>query len=171
MKKSDIKKMPVYYDRYINLLNDIDLTEALKQYGPNLLTEIRQSLIRTGDKVYSPGKWTVKEIIQHLIDSERVFTYRSLRFARNDKTELPGYDENAFAAESNAGKRDLDDMLTEFELVRKTTLCLFESFDENMLNRDGVCSNKKISVLALGFVMAGHVLHHVNVIREKYISL
>ena len=171
MKKSDIKKMPVYYDRYINLLNDIDLTEALKQYGPNLLTEIRQSLIRTGDKVYSPGKWTVKEIIQHLIDSERVFSYRALRFARNDKTELPGYDENVFVMESKAGERDIYDMLYEYDLLRKSTVCLFDSLDETMLCRTGVCFDKEISVLALGFTMAGHTLHHTNVIREKYFSL
>lgn len=171
MKKSDIKEMPVYFDRYINSIDDIELSDALENYGPNLLSINKQSLMNAGDKVYAPGKWTVKEIIQHLIDSERVFSYRALRFARNDRTELPGYDENIYAAESNSGKRDLNDMLTEFDLLRRSTVCLFRSFDKTMLSRKGVCFNKEISVLALGFVMAGHVLHHSNVIREKYFSL
>ena len=105
MKKSDIKEMPVYFDRYINSIDDIELSDALENYGPNLLSINKQSLMNAGDKVYAPGKWTVKEIIQHLIDSERVFSYRALRFARNDRTELPGYDENIYAAESNSGKR------------------------------------------------------------------
>ncbi len=171
MKRSDIKVLPVYFDRYINLIEDIELTEALEKFGANILTENKKELNETGDKVYAKGKWTVKEIIQHLIDSERVFSYRALRFARNDKTELPGYDENVFALESKAGERDIDDMLTEFDLLRKSTVCLFNSFDKTMLGRTGVCFNKNISVLALGFVMAGHTLHHTNVIKEKYFSL
>lgn len=171
MKKSDIKVMPVYFDRYINSIDDIELSDALINYGANLLTKNKHKLAEAGDNIYAPGKWTVKEIIQHLIDSERVFSYRALRFARNDKTELPGYDENAFALESKAGERDIDDMLTEFDLLRKSTVCLFNSFDKTMLGRNGVCFNKEISVLALGFVMAGHTLHHTNVIKEKYFSM
>ncbi len=171
MKRSDIKIMPVYFDRYINLIEDIELKEALEKSGANILEENKRELIETGDKVYAEGKWTVKEIIQHLIDSERVFSYRALRFARNDKTELPGYDENVFVMESKAGERDIYDMLSEYDLLRKSTVCLFDSFDETMLGRTGVCFDKEISVLALGFTMAGHTLHHTNVIREKYFSL
>ncbi|HMS64471.1 MAG TPA: DinB family protein [Ignavibacteria bacterium] len=171
MKKADIKVMPKYYDTYINEVENIDLSDALIKYGPNLLEAEKEHLTNIGNKVYTPGKWTVKEIIQHLIDSERVFNYRALRFARNDKTVLPGYEENDYAKESNADSRSIEDLLTEFANLRRSTLDMFNSFDDEMLQREGICFNTNVSVLALGFVLAGHVLHHTNVIREKYFSL
>lgn len=171
MKKSDIKILPKYYDTYINKIEDIELKEALYNFGPNLLDTEKENLISIGDKVYAPGKWTVKEIIQHLVDSERVFNYRALRFARNDKTELPGYEENDYAVESNANIRSVEDLLNEFSNLRKSTIDLFSSFDEAMLMREGFCFSKNVSVLALGFIMAGHTLHHFNVIKEKYFGL
>ncbi len=171
MKRSDIKFLPVYFDRYIMLVEDIELTDALAKYSPEILLAKREKLINAADKTYAPGKWTVKEIIQHLIDSERVFNYRSLRFARNDKTVLPGYEEDKFALESDANRRSVDDLLNEFSTLRKSTLDLFNSFDTEMLYREGICYDKNISVLALGFVMAGHLLHHTNVIEQKYLSL
>lgn len=169
MKKSDIKIMPMYFERYIELIEDIELTDALSKFSPDILD--KEMLKNIGDKVYAPDKWSVKEIIQHLIDSERVFNYRSLRFARNDKTILPGYEENEFAIQSKANKRSIDDLLNEYKTARKSTIDLFKSFDDTMLQREGNCFSKDISVLALGFVMAGHLLHHSNVIKEKYMNL
>lgn len=171
MKKSDIKILPKYYDTYINKVDNIELIDALNNFGPNLLAGEKEILINLGDKVYAPGKWTVKEIIQHLIDSERIFNYRALRFARNDKTDLPGYEENEYAIESNANTRNIDDLLNEFIILRKSTIYLFTSLDEKMLMREGVCFNTNVSVLALGFIMSGHTLHHTNVMKEKYFGL
>jgi hypothetical protein len=171
MKKSEIKVLPEYYDTYINKVEDIELKEALNNFGPNLLEVEKGNLISIGDKVYAPGKWTIKEIMQHLIDSERVFNYRALCFARNDKTELPGYEENDYAVESNANVRSIEDLLNEFTNLRKSTIDLFSSFDEAMLMKEGFCFSKNVSVLALGFIMAGHTQHHFNVMKEKYFNL
>lgn len=171
MKQSDIKSMPEYFDRYIKSVEDIELTDALSKYSVKLFYPYLEKLTETGNKTYAPGKWTVKDILQHLIDSERVFCYRALRFARNDKTELPGYDENKFASEALADLRTLEDMLKEMDSVRKSSIELFGSFSDKMLMRDGICFNKNISVLAIGFVIAGHTFHHFNFIKENYLTL
>ncbi|MEO8210661.1 MAG: DinB family protein [bacterium] len=171
MKKSDIKVQPEYFERYINLLEDMRLSEAMDKYGKNLFENDKEKLISAGDKVYAPGKWTVKDILQHLIDTERIFNYRALRFARNDNTILPGFEQDDYAKVSNANKRSLDELLNELEAVRRASIILFESFDDEMLLREGICFDKNISVLAIGFVIAGHTLHHVNVIKEKYLTL
>ena len=171
MKKSDITVLPEYYDSYINEIEDIDLTEALEKYGPELLKKDKEKLISLGDKVYAPGKWTVKDIIQHMIDAERVFAYRALRIARNDKTSLPGFDENEYVPMADANKRSIDELLNEFEAVRKSNVVMFKSFNDEMLIRNGTCSDNNISVLAIGFVLAGHMYHHTKVIQEKYFPL
>lgn len=171
MKISDIKVLPEYFDSYIKEVKETELSEALLKCCANLLNKDNEKLIKIGDRVYAPGKWTVREIIQHLIDSERIFNYRALRFARNDKTPLPGFEENEYVPESNSNKRTIDNLLFELDIVRKSTVILFGSFDEVMLNREGICSDKKISVLALGFVIAGHTIHHIDVIKNKYFPL
>lgn len=171
MTKSQINPIPVYFDRYINLVPEDYLGEAFK----NSLTAIEMLdtglFNNIGDKVYAPGKWTIKDIIQHLIDSERVFAYRSLRFARNDKTALPGYDENLYAENANTASRSLESILSEFESVRASTIYLFESFSAEALMRTGTCFNKEISVLGLGFTIIGHQIHHFNVINDRYAGL
>lgn len=171
MKKSDITKMPEYFDRYINLVDDIDITKALEKYGEKYLLAEKQKFVELGDKVYAPGKWTIKDIVQHMIDAERVFSYRAMRFARNDKTALPGFDENAFAITANASKRDLNELLDEFAALRSATTKLYASFTNEMLIREGTSFNKDISVLAIGFTLTGHVIHHVNILKERYYKL
>ena len=171
MKKSDLTKLPLFYDTYINLMEDIELLDALEIYGPSMFLDESSVLIETADKVYAPGKWSVKTIIQHVIDAERVFCYRALRFARNDKTELPGFDENNYSEVCNAGNRKIEDLLKEFQSVRESSILMFKSFDVEMLNRTGMSSGNEISVAALGFAIAGHSLHHFNVIMEKYVLL
>ena len=169
MKKSDIKVLPEYFDLYINEVDDMDLSDAFKQGGIGSLD--KDTLKKIGDKIYAQGKWTIKDILQHLIDCERIFNYRALTFARNDKTELPGFEENDYARETNANKRSLDELISEFVNVRKSTMDLFAAFDENMLMRMGKCNDRSVSVLALGFVIAGHELHHARIIRERYFPL
>lgn len=171
MKKISITVLPEFYDRYINETDDIELSEALENYSSNLLIEDKNKLISLGNKVYEIGKWTVKDILQHLIDCERIFCYRALRIARNDKTPLPGFDENEYIPEAKTERRTIDELLTELDTVRRTGILLFNSFDDEMLLRAGMCSGKNISVLAIGFTIAGHFLHHVNVIKEKYYPL
>lgn len=171
MKKSDLTKLPRFYDVYINLLEDIELDDALEKYGPSMFLDESSVLKKTGDKAYATGKWTVKTIIQHVIDAERVFSYRALRFARNDRTELPGFDEDNYAEVCNAGNRKIDDLMIEFQSVRESSILLFRSFDLEMMNRSGISSGNEISVAALGFAIAGHSLHHFKVIMKKYAPL
>jgi uncharacterized damage-inducible protein DinB len=121
------------------------------------------------DYQYAEGKWTIKEIIQHLIDSERVFSYRALRISRNDKTPLPGFDENDYVANSNGKERSLQSLLTEMAVVRQSTLSLFNSFSHEQLTKIGNASNREVSVRAIGFIIIGHQKHHQKVFSERYL--
>ncbi|MBK9318154.1 MAG: DinB family protein [Bacteroidetes bacterium] len=110
-------------------------------------------------------------VLQHINDTERIMSYRALRFARNDKTLLPGYDENYFVEHSNANERSLEALKEEFILLRKSAINMYESFNEESLLRRGICFNVDLSVLALGFILAGHQIHHMKVMQEKYYFL
>ena len=118
---------------------------------------------------YAEGKWTIKELLQHIIDSERVFAYRALRFARNDTTTLPGFEQDDYRAIYNANKRDFKDLLEELVLTRKSIILLFKSFGEEELMRIGIASGTNMSVRALGYVISGHLQHHLNIIKKRYL--
>ena len=171
MKKSDISWNPTYFDTYINKVADIELAEALTQSLADLHQLDVAALRSLGDHVYAPGKWTVRDLIQHLSDCERVFAYRALRFARNDKTALPGFDENLFAETAGANTRPLEQVLEELKLVRKSTIALFDTFDDAALRRTGVMFNSELPVLALGFIVVGHQIHHFGILKERYLPL
>lgn len=170
MTKSDINPLPQFFDRYINLAPNIKVLDALET-NPSLdpLFPL-QTLTNLGDYRYAPGKWAAKDILQHLIDTERIMSYRALRFARNDQTTLPGFEEDDFARFANASARTLESLYDEYALVRQSTIGLFRSFDDEMLQRTGICFNQKISVLALGFVLVGHPIHHARVLQERYLG-
>ena len=171
MKRSEITPMPQFFDRYINQVEDIDINEALEKYNSiETLLDVSK-LEQLGDKVYAPGKWTIKEVIQHMTDNERVQAYRALRISRNDQTPLPGYDETLFAANVDPSGRSLSDLLEEFAIVRKANIILFRNISEEQQKRTGLCNNVIIPVLALGFVLVGHQLHHAKIITEKYFPL
>ena len=118
---------------------------------------------------YALEKWTIKDIILHLIDAERIFTYRALRIARNDKTELPGFEENDYVVTANANNREYESLLAEYETVRNASISLFETFTSEDLFRLGTASNNSVSVRAIGYILLGHELHHKNVILERYL--
>lgn len=169
MLKSNLPFIPDFYDTYINKVDDqLDLSTALRQYAGAYLKAEQKQLQALGDRVYAPGKWTVNEILQHMIDTERVFAYRALRFARNDKTALPGMDQDLFAEHTTAKERKLEGLLEEFAVVRESTILLFNSFNAEMLMREGICDGKRTSVSALGFTIVGHMLHHMSILRERY---
>ena len=119
---------------------------------------------------YAKDKWTIKEVLIHLIDMERIYTYRALRFARNDQTELPGFDDKHYVFHSGAINRDVLSLLKELEAVRYSTIAMVEGFDENALARSGTINGKPVSVRALIYHIAGHELHHVKVIKERYLT-
>ena len=170
MKRSEIVTMPEFFDRYINLVEDIGIVEALERYSSFEDMIGLDALKALEGKRYAPDKWTVKDILQHIIDNERIQTYRALRFARKDTTELSGYDEQLLGANAQGDIRNLDDLLAEFKTVRSATIALYKSFTPELMVQEGVAF-RKISVLALGFVVVGHPIHHANVINDRYLPL
>jgi len=158
-----------FYKTYINSCGEMELLKELKENLIEVSSFLSEISSDKGNYRYKPGKWTIKELIQHLIDAERIFAYRALRFARNDKTELKGYDHNNYVPESNAGKRDFSELIEEFKSVRLSSIYLFKSFTEDMLLNSGIASSSLISVRAMGFIMVGHCKHHLNVIKERYL--
>lgn len=133
-----------------------------------IIQRLRQLTPEQSAYRYAEGKWSVKELIGHLSDAERVMSYRLLRIARGDETPLPGFDEKIYVPASNAENRALADLVTELAAVRASTLALVRSLDDTALTRRGVVNNWTLSVRGLAFIIAGHLQHHVNVLRERY---
>ena len=159
-----------FYKSYIEALDNVELIEELEICLHEFIKFVRNIPMDKFDYQYQDGKWTIKEIIQHLIDSERVFGYRALRISRNDKTPLPGFDENSFVDNSNGKERSLQSLLTEMAVVRQSTLSLFNSFSQEQLLNIGIASNKEVSVRAIGFIIIGHQKHHQKIFSERYLT-
>jgi uncharacterized damage-inducible protein DinB len=158
-----------YYGRYIDLVRGDDLIGALRG-GADATRRMLEPLPESkGDHRYAPGKWSVKEVLGHLIDAERVFTYRALRFARNDATPLPGFEENEWIPQSGHASRTLRSLLDEHRAVRGATIALFENLPEEAWGRAGTANDARMSVRAAAFLIAGHELHHQNILRERYL--
>ena len=158
-----------YYKQYIDLVGDTPLIKALER-GLMTTKEFFESIPETKQLYqYDDGKWTPKEILLHLIDTERVFCYRALYFARAEGSNVEGFNENIFGANCEANSRTLDDLLKEFFTVRTASICLFESFSEVVLKRGGMANNNVLSVRAAGFIICGHEIHHKKVIQERYL--
>jgi uncharacterized damage-inducible protein DinB len=158
-----------FYSPYINALHNVVLIEELEICLHDFIKFVQNIPMDKFDFRYAEGKWTIKDIIQHLIDAERVFSYRALRISRNDKTPLPGFEENDYVDNTNANARSIQDLLTEFSAVRQSTLLLFKSFSEEQLKRMGIASNADVSVRAIGFIIIGHQKHHQKVFQERYL--
>lgn len=158
-----------FYKSYIQVLENVELQEELEISLHKFIKFVQNIPMDKFDYRYADGKWTIKEIIQHLIDSERVFSYRALRISRNDITPLPGFDEISFVENTNANDRSLQSLLTEMAVVRQATLSLFASFSEAQLARMGTASNHAISVRAIGFIIIGHQEHHQKIFTERYL--
>ncbi|MEX1001249.1 MAG: DinB family protein [Crocinitomicaceae bacterium] len=171
MKKEDIQLVPDYYQRYIDLVPDVNLIDALPEGGIKLFTDRMNDLQKLGVKTYAKGKWTIHEMLEHLMDTERIFQARALRFARNDTTELAGYDENAYVKAARSNEIPLGKLLMQYIAVRGSTLAMFSNFNKEELMRSGRANGQEISVLAIGFILIGHPIHHFKVLEEKYFPL
>lgn len=158
-----------FYSTYIEKATNVDMFEELEICLHEFIKFVQNIPMDKFDYRYAEGKWTIKEIIQHIIDTERIFSYRALRISRNDTTALPGFDENEYVANTNAQERHLQSLLTELSLVRQCTLALFKSFSSDQLERSGVASNSDISVRAIGFILIGHQKHHQKIFEERYL--
>lgn len=162
--------LPTFYQRYVDQVENDQIVPALITTGNETLELIRSIPEPKGGYAYGEGKWTIKEVIAHMIDAERVFAYRALRFSRNDNTVLPGFEENNWAPEANANNRRLYKIAEEFTNLRASTVDLFGSFNEEMLVRKGTASGVEMSVEAIGFVIVGHELHHRKILLDRYLS-
>jgi hypothetical protein len=157
-----------YFSRYIDRVPEGDLIALLESQFADTLALLRRVPRDREDFAYADGKWTVKEVVGHLSDCERVFAYRALRFARNDPTELASFDENAWVANANFGRLRLADVVDEFNAVRQSTLRLAKNLNADELARRGVANGNAVSVRALFYIIAGHERHHVGLFRERY---
>jgi len=169
IEKPNADEYAPYVIQYIGLLPDDGL--VLDHLRQNI--ETTQAFLRSlpEEKLlyrYAGGKWTIKEIVQHLADDERIYVYRALRFARNDTTELPGFDQDEYTRYSQANQRTLDDLLSELATVRAATLSFYNGLSDDTLMRAGIASGNIMSVRAIAYHIAGHELRHLNIIRERY---
>ncbi len=170
MSKPDLSEIPSFYQNYVMAVEYDDLTKGLVISG-NETTDLLKSIPEaSGDYRYEEDKWTIKQVVAHMIDAERVFAYRALTFSRNDKTSLPGFEQNDWAVETNAENRKLYRLMEEFNNVRASTIDLFGSFTSEMLNRTGIASGNSMSVNAIGFILLGHEIHHRNILNDRYFS-
>jgi hypothetical protein len=144
------------------------LQKALKKSLKEVKSFVKNLTEEQGNFAYAKKKWTVKELLVHIMDTERIFCERALRFARNDKKELPGFDHDVFVINSAANQRTLKDILKEYKTIRKSTLALFSSFTPEMLEKGGSANGNKLTVLSIGYIISGHELHHLNILKEKY---
>ncbi|MBI4850801.1 MAG: DinB family protein [Acidobacteria bacterium] len=160
-----------YYSLYIDRITDDDILDVLEKQIASTLFTISVAEEKNITQPYAEGKWSVKELIGHLNDTERVMSYRALRFARNDKTPLSGFEQDDFIPTGRFNERSLSDLKEEFENIRRSTLALFKHLDKEAWLRSGLANNNEISVRALAYVMAGHVSHHISILESRYLNL
>jgi uncharacterized damage-inducible protein DinB len=159
-----------FYGKYIARVPDGDLIAQLGEQAADTANLLRGLSPERADFAYGPGKWTIKQVLGHMCDAERVFGYRALRFSRNDATELPGFDENSWVDNANFAHRTLADLVDEFQGVRASTIHFAKNLDAEALTRRGRASGNPFSVRALLYVIAGHERHHMALLRERYLS-
>lgn len=171
MKASDLKpnEYAEYYSQYIKHSGNTNLLDVLKESAQALNSLFETISDEKMNYKYAEDKWTIKDMLLHIIDAERVFAYRALRFARADKTNLPGFEHDDYVVVANANGRSKASLLNEYNAQRESTIQLFSNFKDEMLMQIGVASGNPMSVRALGFVTAGHETHHCNIIKERYL--
>jgi uncharacterized damage-inducible protein DinB len=157
-----------YFGRYTALVPDGSILETLRKQTEETAALLARVPAAREEHRYAEGKWSVKEVVGHLADAERVFAYRALRIARGDTTPLPGFDENQYVPAGRFGKRTLRSLADEFRAVREATLRLFEGLDEEAMSRRGTAAENPVSVRAIAWIIAGHERHHVALLRERY---
>lgn len=161
---------PDYYQTYMDLLPEGDVLYLLEKQAVDLRHMFKNIDDARAQEAYAPGKWSMKELLQHMLDSERIFAYRALCISRGEEASLPGYDENRYAYNSMANIRLLSDMLDECDLVRRANMMMFRSFTSEMLDMHGVANGKPLTVRGIIHVMAAHELHHMNILQERYLK-
>ena len=158
-----------YYKNYIELVQTNSLLDELESSVISIYSLLTGISPELSDYRYAQGKWSIKELVQHLIDTEKIFNYRALRFVRNDNQELLGYDHDEYVKQSKVNNRSITDLLEELRLQRKLTMLFFGNLDKDDLLKMGMANSANLSVRAIGFIQVGHVLHHTRIIQERYL--
>lgn len=170
MNRPEKQEYAEFYKNYVSLVPEIDVVGALE----NQTADLQNLLAGVSDEKatfrYAEGKWSIKELLGHIIDGERVFSYRALRISRKDETPLAGFEENKFVANSNFKNTALADLVEEFSLLRRSNVLFFKNLTEEAWLNVGTASDAAISVRALAYIMVGHVRHHANILRERYLA-
>jgi hypothetical protein len=164
--RPDASEYAPFYHGYVASVPEGDVIELLRSGGRELLDVIGRISDDRGGYRYGPEKWSIREVIGHLIDAERIFSYRALRVARGDRTPLPGFEENGYVQSAGSDARTIADLTRELGAVRESTVLLFESLPDDAWGRSGVASENEVSVRALAYITAGHARHHLRILRE-----
>ena len=158
-----------YFFRYIDKVPDGDIVDTLSRQAAENVAYLRAIPESKGGHRYGPDKWTIREVIGHMTDAERVMGYRALRFSRNDSTPIEGFDENLFAENAASDSRTLGDLIDEFEHLRRSSIGLVNGLTEEMISRRGTANEKEVTVRALAFIIAGHETHHMEILKTRYL--
>lgn len=171
MNKPEHEKIPAFYRKYVELVpEDKELMPLLIESRDGFLDLLKEIPEEKGSYAYAEKKWTIKELINHVCDAERIFAYRALRFGRGDLTDLPGFEQDDYVENSGANSLDFEELMTEFRNIRNSTIDLFNGFDSKALTRFGSANGFRIDVNTLGYIIIGHLYHHQRELKNKYLS-
>lgn len=171
MKRPGENDYDPYYKRYISMISDSEnIIENLRKQKDDSYKFLKSIPGEKAGFAYAPGKWTIKEVLGHIIDTEKVMAYRALCIARGEKKALPGFEQDDYVKEGKFNKRELSELIEEFKKVREVNLLLFNNFEDDILDKRGNANNVEITVLALLFIIAGHELHHMKILKDKYLK-
>ena len=168
MNRPDKAEYDPYYERYISLVENHDIIDALAAQPTTLQDLITPVPEEKGSFAYAAGKWSVKELLGHLIDGERMFAYRLFRISRGDETPIEGFEQDGYIENAHSNERSFADLLEEFSLLRRANMIFFNNLTDDDWARVGTANNVKISVRALAYIMAGHIEHHLSILKERY---
>jgi len=170
MKKPEVNEYALYYQRYIDLITTDDIFSVFKQQAEEIVALFTTLSEEQASFRYAEGKWTIKEVLGHIVDSERIFGYRVLAISRGEKNPLPGFAENEYVRNGKYENRSLQSLLAEYSQLSSANLELFKSLDEEMLSQKGTASGKEVTARAILFVTIGHEKHHLEIIKSRYLS-
>ena len=159
-----------YYDRYISLVSGNDIVTTLESQRRHMLLLLSGRDEADGDFRYAPDKWSAKEVLGHVCDTERIFAYRALRISRGDRTPIEGFEQDDYVRNGPFAQRPLAELIEDYIAVRRATLTLFRNLDEQAWQRRGIANNNEVTVRAIAYTMAGHELHHRQILEEKYFA-
>jgi len=170
MNRPETTEFAPYYNNYISLVDGNDVLRTLAGQPAEVRALVADLSEEKGTFAYAEGKWTIKELLSHIIDGERIFSYRVLRISRGDGTPLEGFEQDDYIETSNANNRSFDDLLEEFDLQRRSNMLMVNNISDEGSKRMGTASDNPVSVRALTYIMAGHVTHHINILKERYLA-